>query len=94
MSGGEPILLSDCTMRTIATLHEELQHALSGRGPVALDRSGVQRPNTAILQLLVAFARDLGGQARSIEWRGESAAFDRAAKALGLEASLGLPAAG
>jgi anti-anti-sigma regulatory factor len=81
-------------MRTIATLHEELVRELSSKGPVAIDRSGVQRPNTAILQVLVAFARDLSAQARSIEWRGEGAAFDRAAKALGLGASLGLPADG
>jgi len=33
-------------------------------------------------------------QARSMEWRGEGPAFDRAAKALELEATLGLPADG
>jgi anti-anti-sigma regulatory factor len=94
MSGGEAVRVSDFTMRTISTLHEELLRELSGKGAVAIDLSGVQRPNTAVLQLLVAFARDLGAQARSIEWRGESAAFDRAVKALGLGASLGLPADG
>ena len=94
MSGGEAVRVSDFTMRTISTLHEELLRELSGKGAVAIDLSGVQRPNTAVLQLLVAFARDLGAQARSIEWRGESPAFDRAAKALGLGDSLGLPADG
>jgi anti-anti-sigma regulatory factor len=84
--------LSDCTMRTIQGLHQELVRQLAGTGPVSLDRSDVRRPNTVMLQLLAAFARDLRAQSRSIEWCGESSAFDRAAGALGLSASLGLPA--
>ena len=88
---GDTILLSDCTMRTISDLHQELIQRLSGAGPVPVDRSGVQRPSTALLQLLVAFVRDLRSQSRSVEWRGEGAAFDRAATSLGLCASLGLP---
>lgn len=91
---GDAVRLSDLNMRTISTLHEELLRELPGNGPVAIDRGGMQRPNTAILQVLVVFARELGAQARSIEWRGESVAFDRAAKALGLGAVLGLPADG
>ena len=78
-------------MRTIPALHQELIHRLSGIGPVPLDLGGVQRPSTALLQLLVAFVRDLRSQSRSVEWRGESVAFDRAATSLGLRASLGLP---
>jgi ABC-type transporter Mla MlaB component len=81
-------------MRTIPALHQELVRRLSGAGLVSVDRSEVRRPNTAMLQLLAAFVRDLRAQARSIEWCGESAAFDRAVKALGLSASLGLPADG
>jgi hypothetical protein len=77
-------------MRSIGGLHQELVRRLSGTGPVPVDRTDIQRPNTAMLQLLVAFARDLRAQSRPIEWRGESAAFDRAAKALGLSATLGL----
>jgi anti-anti-sigma regulatory factor len=90
----EPVRLNDCTIRTIPTLHEELVRRLSESGPVSVDRTGVQRPNTALLQLLVAFVRDLHSQSRVILWQGESAAFDRAARVLGLSRSLGLPADG
>jgi ABC-type transporter Mla MlaB component len=94
VSGNEPLRLSDCTIRTIPSLHQELVRRLSDEGPVAVDRTGVQRPNTVLLQLLVAFVRDLRAQSRAIQWQGESAAFDRAARVLGLSASLGLPADG
>jgi ABC-type transporter Mla MlaB component len=93
MSSGKSLRLSDCTMRTIQGLHQELVRLLAASGSVSLDRTDVQRPNTALLQLLAVFARDLRAQSRSIEWCGESAPFDRAARALGLSASLGLPAA-
>ena len=92
MSNSKSLRLSDCTMRTIQGLHQELVQRLEQSGPVPINRADVRRPNTAILQLLAAFARDLRAQSRCIEWSGESGAFDRAAKALGLSATLGLPA--
>jgi hypothetical protein len=94
MTSVELLRLNDCTMRSIGGLHQELVRRLSGKGPVPVDRSEIQRPNTAMLQLLAAFARDLRAQSRPIEWRGDSTAFDRAAKALGLSATLGLPVDG
>jgi ABC-type transporter Mla MlaB component len=81
-------------MRTIQGLQQELVRQLQNNGGVTLDRSDVQRPNTAMLQLLVAFARDLQARSRSIEWTGENSAFDRAARALGLSTTLGLPVDG
>jgi len=92
MTNSKSLRLSDCTMRTIQGLQQELMQRLHGSGPVTVDRTDVQRPNTALLQLLAAFARDLRAQSRSIEWSGESGPFDRAVRALGLNATLGLPA--
>ena len=94
MSSADTLILSDFTVGTIPELQEELIRHLMGAGAVAVDRSGVHRPNSAMLQLLAAFSRDLLAQSRSIQWCGESPAFDRAAKTLGLTASLGLPADG
>jgi ABC-type transporter Mla MlaB component len=91
MSSTQSLRLNDCTMRTIQGLHQELIRLLATTGAVSVDRSEVQRPNTAMLQLLAAFARDLRAQSRAIDWCGASASFDRAAKALGLSAGLGLP---
>jgi ABC-type transporter Mla MlaB component len=90
----EPVRLNDCTVRNIPDLHQELVRRLNDSGPVSVDRTGIQRPNTALLQLLVAFVRDLRAQSRSVQWQGESASFDRAARVLGLSASLDLPADG
>jgi hypothetical protein len=89
-----PLRLSDCTLRTIQGLHQELVRQLAGTGPVALDRTDVQRPNTALLQLLAAFVRDLRAQARPIEWHGENVVFDRAVSALGFASCLGLAVQG
>lgn len=92
MTSEEYLRLSDCTMGSVPNLREELLGWLLGGGTVVVDRSGVQRPNTALLQLLAAFAQELKAQSRTIEWRGSSEAFDRAAHRLGLSQSLGLPA--
>ena len=94
MTGSDPVRLNDCTVRTIPDLHQELVRRLGDSGPVCVDRTGIQRPNTALMQLLVAFVRDLRTQSRAIQWQGESASFDRAARVLGLTGSLGLPADG
>jgi ABC-type transporter Mla MlaB component len=87
----EPLRLTDCTVGNIESLHTELVSRLWGAGPVAIDRSDVRRANTAMLQLVAAFVRDLRSQSRSVEWCGQSSAFDRGAQSLGLTASLGLP---
>jgi anti-anti-sigma regulatory factor len=90
----QSLRLCDYTMRTIQELHQQLLQQLSGSGAVVLDRTEVQRPNTAMLQLLTAFARELRAQSRPLEWSGEPGPLDRAAKALGPSSSLGLPAEG
>src|SRR5262249_52346399 len=87
----QSIRLCDYTMRTIQELHQQLVQQLSGSGAVVVNRSDVQRPNTAMLQLLAAFARDLRAQSRLLQWSGEAGPLDRAAKSLGLSSSLGLP---
>ncbi len=92
MTSDEVLRLSDCTIGAIPNLREELLGWLMSVGAVVVDRSAVQRPNTALLQLLAAFAHDLKAQSRAIEWRGSNEAFDRAAQRLGLTAGLGLPA--
>ena len=52
---------------------------------------GVDRVDTAGLQLLAAFVRDLRAEARTVEWVGCSDALNKAAQALGLHAALCLP---
>lgn len=90
----DELRLSDCAIGNIPNLREELLGWLLGQGTVAVDRSAVQRPNTAMLQLLAAFVGDLKAQSRAVDWRGSNEAFDRAARCLGLSSALGLPAGG
>lgn len=91
---GEELRLSDCAIGNVPNLREELLGWLLGQGAVTVDRTAVQRPNTAMLQLLTAFVIDLKAQSRAVEWRGSNEAFDRAAQCLGLASALGLPAGG
>jgi ABC-type transporter Mla MlaB component len=56
-----------------------------------IDGTAVDRVDTAGLQLLAAFVRDLRAEARPVEWVGYSDALNKAAQALGLHAALCLP---
>jgi hypothetical protein len=87
----EPLRLTDCTVGSIEALQADLSSRLLLSGPVTIDRAAVQRPNTAMLQLMAAFVRDVKARSRSVEWSGSGSAFDRGAQSLGLAAALGLP---
>jgi anti-anti-sigma regulatory factor len=90
-AASEPLRLTDCTVGTIEALHADLVSRRWGSGTVVIDRSEVRRANTAMLQLVAAFVRDLRAQSRSVQWTGHNDAFDRSARSLGLSADLGLP---
>ena len=55
-----------------------------------IDASAVQRIDTAALQLLAAFVRDLRADGRVVEWTECSTALRRAADSLGLADALDL----
>jgi ABC-type transporter Mla MlaB component len=67
-----------------------LAERLDDSGTVQIDGAAVDRVDTAGLQLLAAFIRDLQAQLRAVEWIGCSAALRRAANSLGLAVALGL----
>jgi ABC-type transporter Mla MlaB component len=54
----------------------------------------VERADTAALQLLVLFRRELQARGGTLDWRGASEAINEAAGLLGLARILELPAAG
>ena len=87
---GRPLVLTSPTIRTINSLQAELAERLDESGNVQIDGTAVDRVDTAGLQLLAAFVRDLEAEARSVEWVGCSVALRRAANALGLGVALGL----
>jgi anti-anti-sigma regulatory factor len=82
------LVLTSPTIRTINSLQAELAERLDESGPVQIDATAVDRVDTAGLQLLAAFIRDLRAESRPVEWIGCSDALRKGAQALGLDAVL------
>ncbi len=82
----------DCRMSTQAGLMAELLRALDER-LIVLDGQAVERIDTAALQLLALFRREVGVRGGTVSWREPSAALHEAANLLGLGTLLELPAA-
>lgn len=87
---GEALLLDSAAVRIAAKLKGELLLLLEDEGTPRIDGSAVERIDTATLQVLAAFSRDLLAGSRAVQWCGQSAVLERAANALGLAAALGL----
>ena len=90
MEPSRAVILTSPTIRTINSLQTELAERLDESGNVQLDATAVDRVDTAGLQLLAAFVRDLKTEMRNVEWVGCSDALRKAAAALGLAGALGL----
>lgn len=84
------LVLSSPTIRTIHSLQAELAERLDESGHVQIDGTSVDRVDTAGLQLLAAFVRDLHAEMRAVEWVGCSDSLRKAASAMGLATALGL----
>ncbi|MDE2308724.1 MAG: STAS domain-containing protein [Xanthomonadaceae bacterium] len=85
-------LPADCRMAAQAQLLQELLAALDA-GAIELDGRAVERVDTAALQLLTLFKREVNARGGMLNWMGASEALDEAAGLLGLAKTLELPAA-
>jgi anti-anti-sigma regulatory factor len=85
-----PLRLGSMSLRDVTAFQAELAERLDDSGTVLINASGVERIDTATLQLLAAFVRDLRADARVVEWTECSAALRRAAHVLGLTSALDL----
>ena len=85
-------LPADCRLAAQAALKRELQAVLC-QGEIVLDVACLERVDTAALQLLVLFRRELENQGGKLRWRGANPVLGEAASLLGLEQLLNLPAA-
>ena len=85
-------LAAECLICGASTLKESLAPLVDQALPITLDITGLQRIDTAGLQVLTAFARERAAHGRAIEWRGTAPALTSAAQLLGLTSALGLPA--
>lgn len=86
------VLPADCRIAALPVLKDALVGALSA-GAVTLDGRQVERTDTAALQLLLLFRRELALRGANLSWLGASNALLEAAGLLGLTQTLELPAA-
>jgi phospholipid transport system transporter-binding protein len=84
-------LPADCRLAAQAALKAQLQEVLH-KGETVLDGERLERIDTAALQLLVLFRRELESRGGTLRWRGVNQVLVEAASLLGLEPLLNLPA--
>ncbi|HEY8585930.1 MAG TPA: STAS domain-containing protein [Rhodanobacter sp.] len=95
--GGDPGVVQlppDCRISAQNALKAELVAVLDAGAIAVLDGSQVERVDTAALQMLVIFQRELEARGASVSWRGANSVLNEAAGLLGLAQILKLPADG
>jgi len=83
-----------CTLREVVAMKGQLLERLDQAGDVEIDAGRVEKIDTAGLQLLVAFSRQLHESHRALAWKAVAPELARAAAQIGLADTLGLPTAG
>ena len=84
-------LPASCTLREAVAVKAALLPQLDVTCAVTLDVAGIERIDTAALQVLAAFVRVRRQRGAAVEWRGINRTLAGAAGLLGLTAQLGLP---
>ncbi len=77
-------------IETVAELYEQLRPAIDLGQTVLLDASTVESVDTTNLQLLAAFALELGKNGTALQWHHPSEPFLQSATIAGLVDTLGL----
>jgi anti-anti-sigma regulatory factor len=86
-----PVALpASCTLKEAAAVKALLLDGLEMSGDIELDLRAVERIDTSVLQLLVAFKRDMKDAGRGVTWLGANEEFNRSVRQLGLEGLLGI----
>jgi ABC-type transporter Mla MlaB component len=90
---GKPVavrLADNLTVNGINSTYDELSQYLKGSGTLLIDASGVQAIDTAGIQLLLAFTREIAEQDRLVEWQSPSSEFLQIVELLNMKEELGL----
>ncbi|HZX69583.1 MAG TPA: STAS domain-containing protein [Rhodanobacter sp.] len=85
-------LPADCRLAAQVALKAQLAEVLH-KGEIVIEVEGLERVDTAALQLLVLFRRELESHGGQLGWRGSNEILNEAAGLLGLQQLLNLPAA-
>jgi ABC-type transporter Mla MlaB component len=86
------VLPSSCAVKDAAALKQSLCRHLQAEADVSIDVRSVERIDTSTMQLLCAFVRDRAERQTKVAWLGDSRALREAARLLGVESMLALPA--
>ncbi|MES1196476.1 MAG: STAS domain-containing protein [Steroidobacter sp.] len=86
------ILPAQCMMRDALDLKAQLLKCLETTDAVQIDAAKLERIDAAGVQVLLAFVLDRAKQDRNVEWCAVNKTMRDAAKAMGLESTLRLPA--
>ena len=84
---------NEVDVNRVAELYQELKVEVSMQSSkIDIDASSVERVDGAMIQMLVAFSQAYTGNGGILNWGTPSAEFSKAARILGLDKALGLPA--
>ena len=86
------VLPAQCVIRDAADLKQQLLKHLDATDAVQIDATNIERIDAAAMQVLVSFVLGRAKQQRNVEWCGINSVFSDAARTLGLDALLKLPA--
>lgn len=89
---GRVVLPASCTIKEARALQTHLLEQLELPGPCEIDGGGVQRVDTAGVQLVLAFALDCLERNLPYVWKRRSAPLEEAIRVLGVGALLEYPA--
>jgi ABC-type transporter Mla MlaB component len=84
-------LPSQCLLRDVVEYRERLLNCIDAQS-VSIDASAVERIDTAFMQVLLAFVRDRTAAREHLAWLNVSDTLIDAARVLGLQSALALPA--
>jgi anti-anti-sigma regulatory factor len=73
-----------------AELKVKLLEAVEQGGNIVFEAADVERADTSVLQLLLAFVQDVRSQGREVLWEEASDALLRAAELIGVDSLMGL----
>jgi phospholipid transport system transporter-binding protein len=85
------VLPASCTVRDSGALKSVLLDLLMSPRAVTFDVSGVERIDTAAMQVLCAFVRDRKAAGGNVQWVGSTEGFSEAVRLLGLQHALEVP---
>lgn len=88
---GRVVLFADCSIQAVNTLKAHMLEEFAKPAPYEIDGSAVDKIDTAVIQVLLAFVLDCLEQGRDFSWTGRSAVLQEAIRLTGVSVLLENP---